>query len=113
MLTRFDVAPLVGAMAGAAAGAARSTAQGVTSAYDTTRRVRNVARNALSGGQHWKAGQRVHVALRRSDGEIGGIARKVAGELLDHPDVIAAYWDEGLSRLVITVAEDAVRNNFV
>ncbi|MEU0196474.1 cation-translocating P-type ATPase [Streptomyces afghaniensis] len=108
MLTRFDVAPLVGAMAGAAAGAARSTAQGVTSAYDTTRRVRNVARNALSGGQHWKAGQRVHVALRRSDGEIGGIARKVAGELLDHPDVIAAYWDEGLSRLVITVAEDAV-----
>ncbi|MYS90992.1 MULTISPECIES: cation-translocating P-type ATPase [Streptomyces] len=108
MLTRFDVAPLVGAMAGAAAGAARSTAQGVTSVYDTTRRVRNVARNALSGGQHWTAGQRVHIALRRSDGEIGGIARKVAGELLDHPDVIAAYWDEGLSRLVITVAEDAV-----
>ncbi|MFH8900683.1 HAD-IC family P-type ATPase [Streptomyces coeruleorubidus] len=108
MLTRFDVAPLVGAMAGAAAGAARSTAQGVTSVYDTTRRVRNVARNALAGGQHWRAGQRVHLALRRPDGDIGGLAHKVAGELLDHPDVLAAYWDEGLSRLVITVVEDAV-----
>ncbi|MER7406160.1 cation-translocating P-type ATPase [Streptomyces sp. NPDC000070] len=108
MLTRFDVAPLVGAMAGAAAGAARSTAQGATSVYDTTRRVRNVARNALSGGQQWRAGRRVHIALRRPDGDIGGLARKVAGELLDHPDVLAAYWDEGLSRLVVTVVEDAV-----
>ena len=107
MLTRFDVAPLVGAVAGAAAGAARGTAQGVTSVYDTTRRVRNVARNALTGGQHWKAGQRVHLALRHSDGEAGTIAREVAGELLDHPDVLTAYWDEGLSRLVITVVEDA------
>ncbi|MFJ4980149.1 HAD-IC family P-type ATPase [Streptomyces coeruleorubidus] len=108
MLTRFDVAPLVGAMAGAAAGAARGTAQGVTSVYDTSRRVRNVARNALSGGQRWKAGRRLHIALRRPDGDIGGLARKVAGELIDHPDVLAAYWDEGLSRLVITVVEDAV-----
>ncbi|MFI7018458.1 HAD-IC family P-type ATPase [Streptomyces sp. NPDC050164] len=108
MLTRFDVAPLVGAMAGAAAGAARSTAQGVTSVYDTTRRVRNVARNALSGGQQWRADRRVHIALRRSDGDTASLARKVAGELLDHPDVLAAYWDEGLARLVITVAEDAV-----
>ncbi|GGY41510.1 cation-translocating P-type ATPase [Streptomyces djakartensis] len=107
MLTRFDVAPLVGAVAGAAAGAARSTAQGVTSAYDTTRRVRNVARNALTGGQHWKAGQRVHVALRRSDGDTGAPARKLAGELLEHPDVFLAYWDEGLSRLVVTAVEEA------
>ncbi|WP_338775345.1 cation-translocating P-type ATPase [Streptomyces sp. DG1A-41] len=108
MFTRFDVAPLVGAVAGAAANAARGTAQGVTSVYDTTRRVRNVARNALSGEQHWRAGQRLHIALRRSDGDLGGLARKVAGDLLDHPDVLAAYWDEGLSRLVVTVAEDAV-----
>jgi cation-transporting ATPase I len=107
MLTRFDVAPLVGAVAGAAAGAARGTAQGVTSVYDTTQRVRNVARNALTGGQHWKAGQRVHLALRRAEGEAGTIARELAGELLDHPDVLTAYWDEGLSRLVITVVEDA------
>ncbi|CAL9326906.1 cation-translocating P-type ATPase [Streptomyces sp. SudanB52_2052] len=107
MLTRFDVAPLVGAVAGAAAGAARSTAQGVTSVYDTTRRVRNVARNALTGGQHWTAGQRLHLALRRADGDAGALARKVAADLLDHPDVLTAYWDGGLSRLVITVVEDA------
>ncbi|MEU2271548.1 cation-translocating P-type ATPase [Streptomyces olindensis] len=107
MLTRFDVAPLVGAVAGAAAGAARSTAQGVTSVYDTTRRVRNVARNALTGGQHWTAGQRLHLALRHADGDAGALARKVAADLLDHPDVLTAYWDGGLSRLVITVVEDA------
>ncbi len=107
MLTRFDVTPLVGAVAGAAAGAARSTAQSVTSVYDTTRRVRNVARNALTGGQHWKAGQRLHLALRHSDGEAEALAHRLAEELVEHPDVLTAYWDGGLSRLVVTVAEDA------
>ncbi|MGV9500908.1 cation-translocating P-type ATPase [Streptomyces sp. NPDC003642] len=108
MLTRFDVAPLVGAVAGAAAGAARGTAQGVTSVYDTTRRVRNVARNVLTGGRHWTAGQHLHLALRRPGGDAGALARQVAEELVDHPDVLAAFWDEGLGRLVITLAEDAV-----
>ncbi|MGC0208803.1 cation-translocating P-type ATPase [Streptomyces levis] len=108
MLTRFDVAPLVGAVAGAAAGAARGTAQGVTSVYDTTRRVRNVARNALTGGRHWTAGQHLHLALHRPGGDAGALARQVAEELVDHPDVLAAFWDEGLGRLVITLAEDAV-----
>ncbi|MEU3852155.1 cation-translocating P-type ATPase [Streptomyces sp. NPDC029554] len=107
MLTRFDVAPLVGAVAGAAAGAARGTAQGVTSVYATTRRVRNVARNALTGGRHWTAGQHLHLALRHPDGDSGAPARRVAEELVEHPDVLAAFWDEGLGRLVITLAEDA------
>ncbi|MDT0386420.1 cation-translocating P-type ATPase [Streptomyces dubilierae] len=107
MLTRFDVAPLVGAVAGAAAGAARGTAQGVTSVYATTRRVRNVARNALTGGRHWTAGQHLHLALRHPDGDSGALARRVAEELVEHPDVLAAFWDEGLGRLVITLAEDA------
>jgi cation-transporting ATPase I len=107
MLTRFDVAPLAGAVAGAAAGAARSTAQGVTSAQDTTRRLRHVARNALVGDRHWRAGHRVHLALRHADGAAGPLARQVAAELLDHPDVLAAYWDEGLSRLVVTAVADA------
>src|SRR4051812_36282412 len=102
MLTRFDVATLAGAVAGAAAGAARNPAQGMTSAHDTTRRPRNVARNALGGGRHWRAGHRVHLALRRPDGDVGPLARKVAGELLDPPDVLTAYWDEGLARLVVT-----------
>ncbi|MEU1853817.1 cation-translocating P-type ATPase [Streptomyces sp. NPDC019990] len=113
MLIRFDVAPLVGAVAGAAAGAARSTAQGMTSAYDTTRRVRNVARNAVTGGQHWKAGHRVHLALRRSGGDAGALARKLAGELTEHPDVSLAYWDEGLSRLVVTAVEEAATDRVV
>ncbi|MFE6409085.1 cation-translocating P-type ATPase [Streptomyces sp. NPDC057837] len=107
MLTRFDVAPLVGAVAGAAAGAARGTAQGVTSVYDTTRRVRNVARNALTGSRHWTAGRRVHLALRHPAGDTGALARELAGELADHPDVLAAHWDEGLARVVVTLAEDA------
>ncbi|MGW0291785.1 HAD-IC family P-type ATPase [Streptomyces tuirus] len=108
MLALFDVTPLTGAVAEAAAGAARSAARSVTSAYDTTRRVRNVARNALTGGQHWKAGQRLHLALRRPDGDAAALARRVAEELIEHPDVLTAYWDGGLSRLVVTVAEDAV-----
>ncbi|MFI1422221.1 HAD-IC family P-type ATPase [Streptomyces sp. NPDC020731] len=107
MLTRFDIAPLAGAVAGAAAGAARGTAQGMTSVHDTTRRLGHVARNALGGGRHWRAGHRVHLALRHPDGAAAPLARKVAAELLDHPDVLTAYWDEGLSRLVVTAVTDA------
>ncbi|MFJ5559331.1 cation-translocating P-type ATPase [Streptomyces sp. NPDC093250] len=107
MLTRFDVAPLAGAVAGAAAGAARGTAQGMTSVHDTTRRLGNVARNALGGGRHWQAGHRVHLALRHPEGGIAPLARKAAAELLEHPDVLTAYWDEGLSRLVVTAVTDA------
>ncbi|WGD44592.1 cation-translocating P-type ATPase [Streptomyces cathayae] len=107
MLTRFDVAPLAGTVAGAAAGAARSTARGMTSVHGTTRRIGNVARNALGGGRHWRAGRRVHLALRNPGGDAGPLARKVATELLDHPDVLTAYWDEGLTRLVVTAAQDA------
>ncbi|MFD7770697.1 HAD-IC family P-type ATPase [Streptomyces sp. NPDC059787] len=107
MLTRFDVAPLAGAVAGVAAGAARGTAQGMTSVHDTTRRLGHVARNVLGGGRHWRAGHRVHLALRHPDGATAPLARKVAAELLDHPDVLTAYWDEGLSRLVVTAVTDA------
>ncbi|MEU2387774.1 cation-translocating P-type ATPase [Streptomyces sp. NPDC012461] len=107
MLTRIDVAPLAGAVAGAAAGAARTTAQGLTSAHTTTRRIGHVARNALSGGLHWRAGRRLHLALHGAGDDAAPLARKVAAELLDHPDVLTAYWDAGLSRLVVTALEDA------
>ncbi|WP_043495562.1 hypothetical protein, partial [Streptomyces viridosporus] len=107
MPTHFDVAPLAGAVAGVAAGTARSAAQGVTSLHDTSRRVRHVARNALGGDRHWRAGHRVHLALRHPGGAAGPLAHKVAAELLDHPDVLTAYWDEGLSRLVVTSVTDA------
>ncbi|MFD7702043.1 HAD-IC family P-type ATPase [Streptomyces caelestis] len=107
MPTRLDVAPLAGAVAGAAAGAARGTARGMTSVHDTTRRLGHVARNALGGGRHWRAGHRVHLALRHPDGAAAPLAREVAAELLDHPDVLTAYWDEGLARLVVTAVTDA------
>ncbi|MBA8976506.1 cation-transporting ATPase I [Streptomyces aureorectus] len=107
MYIRFDVAPLAGAVAGAAAGAARGTAQGMTSVHDTTRRLGHVARNALGGGRHWRAGPRVHLALRHPDGAVAPLARRAAAELLDHPDVLTAYWDDGLSRLVVTAVTDA------
>ncbi|MFI8092195.1 HAD-IC family P-type ATPase [Streptomyces sp. NPDC086080] len=107
MLALFDVAPLAGAVAGAAAGAARGAAHGMTSVHDTTRRIGHVARGALGGGRHWRAGSRVHLALRSPDGELAPLARKAAAELLDHPDVLTAYWDDGLSRLVVTALTDA------
>ncbi|MEW1603958.1 cation-translocating P-type ATPase [Streptomyces sp. NPDC093808] len=107
MLALFDVAPFAGAVAGAAAGAVRGTARGVASVQVTTRRVTHVARNALGGDRHWRAGHRVHLALRHPDAAVGPLARRVAAELLDHPDVVAAYWDEGLARLVVTAVDDA------
>ncbi|CAL9618072.1 HAD-IC family P-type ATPase [Streptomyces sp. enrichment culture] len=106
MLTRIDVAPLAGAVAGAAAGAARTTAQGVTSVHTTSRRIGHVARNALAGGRHWRAGHRLHLALDGAGADAAPLARKVAAELLAHPDVLTAHWDEGLSRLVVTAVED-------
>ncbi|MER7097818.1 cation-translocating P-type ATPase, partial [Streptomyces althioticus] len=107
MLALLDVAPLAGALAGAAAGAARGTVHGVTSVHDTTRRLTHVARNALGTDRHWRAGHRVHLALRHPDATVAPLARKVAAELLEHPDVVAAYWDEGLARLVVTAVTDA------
>ncbi|NED20511.1 hypothetical protein G3I31_20860, partial [Streptomyces sp. SID9913] len=85
----------------------RTTAQGLTSAHTTTRRIGHVARNALSGGLHWRAGRRLHLALQGAGDDAAPLARKVAAELLDHPDVLTAYWDAGLSRLVVTALEDA------
>ncbi|CAL9632208.1 HAD-IC family P-type ATPase [Streptomyces sp. enrichment culture] len=107
MLTLLDPAPLAGAVAGAAAGVARGTARSLTSVHDTTRRLGHVARNAVGGGRHWRAGHRVHLALHSPDGAVAPLARRAAAELLDHPDVLTAYWDDGLSRLVVTAVTDA------
>ncbi|MFJ9661420.1 HAD-IC family P-type ATPase [Streptomyces griseoflavus] len=107
MLTLLDAAPLAGAVAGAAAGAARSTARGITSVHATTRRLGHVTRNAVGGDRHWRAGHRVHLALHNPGGAVAPLARRAAAELLDHPDVLTAYWDDGLSRLVVTAVTDA------
>ncbi|MCE0446379.1 hypothetical protein LT493_21740 [Streptomyces tricolor] len=99
-------APAVGLAAGAAAGTARAGVRGA----DAAARVARVARNALPGaGDHWRAGARAHLAVRpleqehaRRAGGTGHLARRMAEALADHPDVVLAYWDQGLARLVVT-----------
>ncbi|MFC9282513.1 HAD-IC family P-type ATPase [Streptomyces collinus] len=101
-------APAVGAAAGLAAGTVRA---GVRTA-DATVRVGRVAGNAMPGGGHrWRAGARQHLALRPADTAAARhgteqVARRVAAALAEHPDVLLAYWDEGLARLVVTATEE-------
>ncbi|KOG19528.1 cation-translocating P-type ATPase [Streptomyces viridochromogenes] len=106
-----SAAPAVGAAAGAVAGTARA---GIRSA-DTAARVVRVARNTLPLRPHpWRSGARAHLALRpeapervRREGGTERAARKVAAALAEHPDVALAYWDGGLSRLVVTAVEES------
>ncbi|MFG2811816.1 HAD-IC family P-type ATPase [Streptomyces sp. NPDC048410] len=110
-------APLIGAAAGAAAGTARAGVRGADAAVRVTR----VARTALPGGPaHWRAGARLHLQLRTAEPDrvrgAGGrahLARRIAAALADRPDVLLAYWDEGLARLVVTMTEDAVSDRVV
>ncbi|QTD96839.1 cation-translocating P-type ATPase [Streptomyces cyanogenus] len=99
-------APAVGLAAGAAAGTARAGVRGA----DAAARVARVARNALPGaGDHWRSGARAHLAVRplepdhaRHAGGTAHLARRMAEALEDHPEVLVAYWDQGLARLVVT-----------
>ncbi|MGV9989187.1 cation-translocating P-type ATPase [Streptomyces sp. NPDC003374] len=110
-------APAAGAVAGAVAGTARAGVRGA----DAATRVARVARHALAGrGDHWRSGARAHLRVCAADAErvrrTGGtrhLARRVAATLAERPDVLVAYWDEGLARLVVTVAEDAVADEVV
>ncbi|MFI2642405.1 HAD-IC family P-type ATPase [Streptomyces sp. NPDC018610] len=110
-------APAVGMAAGAAAGTARA---GVRSA-DTAARVVRVARNALPGaGGNWRSGTRAHIALRAAEpgavrraGGTDHLARRVAAKLAERPDVLFAYWDQGLGRLVVSVTEDEFADRVV
>ncbi|WP_406432999.1 cation-translocating P-type ATPase [Streptomyces sp. NBC_00631] len=110
-------APGVGAVAGAAAGTARAGARSL----DTAARMTRAARNALLGdARQWRSGTRAHLALRAADpgeaGAAGGlrrIAAHVAEVLTEHPDVLFAYWDEGLGRLVVAAAEETATDQVV
>ncbi|WP_224305548.1 cation-translocating P-type ATPase [Streptomyces olivaceus] len=110
-------APAVGAAAGAVAGTARAGVRGA----DFAARAARVARAALPGGsREWRAGPRAHLALRpvladeaRLAGGTEHLARRVAAELAEHPDVLLAYWDTGLARLVVTATEDALTDRVV
>jgi cation-transporting ATPase I len=110
-------APAMGFAAGAAAGTARAGVRGA----DATVRVARVARSTLPGaGVHWRAGARTHLALRpaehdrvRRAGGTAELARRVAETLAERPDVLVAYWDQGLARLVVTATEEAGADRIV
>ncbi|TCR17354.1 cation-translocating P-type ATPase [Streptomyces sp. BK205] len=108
--------PAFGAAAGAAAGTARA---GVRTA-DFAARAARAARAALPRApQDWRAGPRVHVPLRtqetdeRADQGQEHRARRLAAALAEHPDIVLAYWDRGLGRLVVTAAEGVATDRVV
>ncbi|MGW1608103.1 HAD-IC family P-type ATPase [Streptomyces sp. NPDC002285] len=104
-------APAVGIAAGAVAGTARAGVRGADSAARAVR----VARSSLPlHPQPWRSGARTHLALQpeapervRLEGGLEQAARKVAATLMERPDVALAYWDGGLSRLVVTAVEES------
>ncbi|MGW2425493.1 HAD-IC family P-type ATPase, partial [Streptomyces sp. NPDC001709] len=97
--------------------AARAGVRGADAAV----RVGRVARNALPGaGGHWRAGARAHLALRpvvpervRRVGGTAQLARRVAETLAERPDVLVAYWDQGLARLVVTATGEEAADRVV
>ncbi|MEU8599478.1 cation-translocating P-type ATPase [Streptomyces parvulus] len=110
-------APAVGAAAGAVAGTARAGVRGA----DFAARAARVARAALPGGaREWRAGSRAHLALSAAGSDearlAGGtekVARRVAAAVAEHPDVLVAYWDTGLARLVVTATEEELTDSVV
>ncbi|POX42659.1 ATPase [Streptomyces sp. Ru73] len=99
----------------------RAASDGASALAGTTAHVAHVAHNALPGGpEEWRAGSRVHLALRpasdarvRRAGGVEAVARRVAGALAEHPDVLLAYWDGGLARLVVTASQEAATDRVV
>jgi cation-transporting ATPase I len=90
---------------------ARASIAAARSATGVVRRVVAV------GARHWQEGQRFHLPLRASPadpdrGPQRAIKKVVAG-VLEHPDVLVAYWDGGLGRLVVQVTENAITDRVV
>ncbi|MFF3735628.1 cation-translocating P-type ATPase [Streptomyces sp. NPDC002476] len=100
---------------------ARGVLSGAAEAAQTAVRVGRVARNAMTPRTgHWRAGSRMHLALRASPEtrrpaleQFEAACEKLAVELAEHPDVLVAYWDSGLERLVVQTAEAAVDEQLV
>jgi cation-transporting ATPase I len=71
-----------------------------------------VVRAALTRGDRWwLGGHRVHLPLRLptdSPARAKRLAGRAVAAVLEHPEVVGAYWDGGLARLVVQLAEDAV-----
>ncbi|MBZ4019808.1 cation-translocating P-type ATPase [Streptomyces purpurogeneiscleroticus] len=102
----------------------RAASDGAAAVAETTVHVAHVARNAMPGGmEEWRAGTRVHLALQPSSdtddarvrraGGVEAVAQKVATALAKRPDVLLAYWDGGLARLVVTASQEAATDRVV
>ncbi|MFI9363055.1 HAD-IC family P-type ATPase [Kitasatospora sp. NPDC053057] len=97
---------------------ARTTVRTATSAAGTAARVGRVARTAAETGTgYWHAGSRIQLPLRPRAADtarnVEAAARRVALGLARRPDVIAAYWDGGLARLVVQLTQDAATDRVV
>ncbi|GAA2239839.1 hypothetical protein GCM10010430_21490 [Kitasatospora cystarginea] len=120
--TARRVVPAAGTAVRVAADAAgtgvRTTARGALAVSQTAVRVGRVGLSAMAPGRrYWHAGSRVQLPLRPSPGatvrSLEAAARRVATGLVQRPDVLAAYWDGGLARLVVQMTQDAVTDRVV
>ncbi|MBC9712788.1 cation-translocating P-type ATPase [Streptomyces sp. TRM66268-LWL] len=113
MPRRLRPASLVGAAAGMTTGALRAAANATAAVGTAAVRVEHVAAGALPGhGPGWRAGSRVHVPLRSSTpgrrrDRLGAAARRAAGRIARHPAIRQVHWDEGLERVVLSLASGA------
>ncbi|MFI9047032.1 HAD-IC family P-type ATPase [Streptomyces sp. NPDC053427] len=113
-----DTARIAAGLVGAGA---RGAAGGAASVSVTALRVGRAARNAMTPQVgYWRAGSRMHLALRHHpDAPVPTVERleaaagKVAAGLAERPDVLSAYWDVGLVRLVVQSVEDAAGERLV
>ncbi|MBO1413461.1 cation-translocating P-type ATPase [Streptomyces sp. FH025] len=102
----------------AAEAGVRTGARGAAAVSETAVRVGRVGLNALTPGRgYWQAGSRLQLPLRPRPGagvrNAEAAARRVAASLAERPDVLAAYWDGGLARLVVRMTQDAVTDRVV
>ncbi|MFF4096521.1 HAD-IC family P-type ATPase [Streptomyces sp. NPDC001834] len=92
----------------------RGAVSGAVAVSNTALLFGRAARNAMTPQVgYWHAASRMHLVLHHSpDAPVRSMARleaeaaKVASELCEHPDVVSAYWDGGLARLVVQLAND-------
>ncbi|MGW2860055.1 cation-translocating P-type ATPase [Streptomyces sp. NPDC001205] len=112
-----SAAPAAGLAARVTVDAAEAGLRTATAASTTAVRLGRVVRNAmLPGDGEWRSGSRMHVALepdskkagRRGARGLESAAKRVASALAEHPEVVTAYWDGGLARLVVQVSESAL-----
>ncbi|MFD7467118.1 cation-translocating P-type ATPase, partial [Streptomyces tendae] len=81
--------------------------------YDTGAARPGGAGDGRAGPRAHRAGRPAAAPAGRRAGGTERVARKVAAALAEHPDVLLAYWDTGLARLVVTATEDTLTDRVV